>query len=640
MHFHQVPVRKAITLAAGCLLAALLGGPLAAADGPEKLSFSSDVRPLLEQWCSDCHGEKKQKGGVNFSRYQDLDDVQRSAGRFEDLLHALREGEMPPPSAPQPSAAARERLASWVEWALDNVDPAKQVHDPGHVILHRLSRAEYNHTVRDLLGVDTHAADNFPADGGGGGGFDNNADTLFIPPLLLEKLVEAANGVLDAAKPERLLMVKPSEDKPKPRREAARATATAFAKRAYRRPATPAEIERLLKVFDYCEKKGIAYEDGVRHMLKGALMSPSFLYRVEEAKPVTGAYELGPYEMASRLSYFLWSSMPDDELFTLAEQKKLQDPQIIGQQVARMLKDPKARALSEEFTMQWLQTDQLEKGGGGPDPVRYPAFTPALRDAMCGEPVAFMAGLISDNRSILDLIDSDYTWVNAELARFYGLGRVAGDGWQRVKLADSNRGGVTGMAAVLVATSYPSRTSPVLRGKWVLSQLLAAPPPPPPTNVPSLAKEEPAKGEPSLRQRLEQHRSDAACAACHARIDPLGFGLENFDVLGAWRGKDARGDAIDAAGTLPNGDAFTGPAGLRAALMKRKDQFARAFAGQLLSYALGRGIEGYDRIELKQVVKAAAPDGWRMQALITAIATSYPFRFARNQPIVAQEDRK
>jgi hypothetical protein len=631
-----------LSVAAGCVLLAALCLPLAAVDGPEKWSFSGDVRPLLDKWCSDCHGDKKQKGGVNFAKYQNLDDVQRAAGRFEDVLHALREGDMPPHLAPQPSAEEREHLATWMEWALDSIDPAKQVRDPGHVIFHRLSRAEYDNTVRDLLGVDTHPADQFPADGGGGGGFDNNADTLFIPPLLLEKLVEAANSVLDATKTERLLIVKPTEDKPKPRREAAKATAIAFAKRAYRRPATPTEIERLLKVFDYCEKKSIAYEDSVRHLLKGALMSPSFLYRTEEAKPNTGAYELGQYEMASRLSYFLWSSMPDDELFALAEQKKLQDPQIIAQQVARMLKDPKARALSTEFTTQWLQIDELKKGGGGPDPGLYPAFNPTLRDAMCGEPVAFVAGLISDNRSILDLLDSDYTWVNSELARHYGMSGVSagGSGWQRVKLTDGNRGGVTGMAAVLVATSYPTRTSPVLRGKWVLSQLLGAPPPPPPANVPSLAKEEPAKGEPSLRQRLEQHRVDPACAACHARIDPLGFGLENFDVLGVWRGKDARGDAIDAAGTLPNGESFVGSAGLRAVLMKRKEQFTRAFAGQLLSYALGRGIEGYDRVELKQVVKATVQDGYRIQALITAIATSYPFRFARNQPIVALEDKK
>jgi hypothetical protein len=625
-------------LARPLLLLGALASFLAAADGPERWSFTGDIKPQLEKWCFECHGEKKHKGDVDFTRFQNIDDVQRAAATWEDVVRVLREGEMPPPSATQPPAEAREKLATWAGFALDSIDPAKQVRDPGHVVLHRLSRVEYNNTIRDLLDVDTHPADQFPADGAGGGGFDNNADTLFIPPLLLEKLVEAANAVLDAAKPERLITAKPADDKPKSRRDAAKAIVTGFAKRAYRRPATPVEIERLLKVFDYCEKKKVDFDDGVRHMLKAVLMSPNFLFRVEEAKGAGGAYELGHYEMASRLSYFLWSSMPDDELFALAEQKKLQDPAVIAQQVARMLKDPKARALSENFTTQWLQIDQLKNGTSGPDPKRFPEFTPSLRDAMCGEPVAFVAGLIRDNRSVLELIDSDYTYVNGELARHYGLGGGGGD-FQRVALPDHTRGGVLGMAAVLAATSHPLRTSPVVRGKWVLSQLLDAPPPPPPPNVGSIDKGD-GKEEATLRQRLEKHRKDPTCAACHARIDPLGFGLENFDVLGAWRGKDGGGEAIDNSGVLPNGEKFAGPTELRQVLLKRKGQFTRAFAGKLLAYALGRGIEPFDRPVLKDLAGALAKDEYRIGGLITAIATSYPFRNARIQPIVAKEDSR
>ena len=615
---------------AGCLSAAV--------ETPEKLSFTSDISPVIEHWCGECHGEQKHKGGVNFTKYASMDDVQHAADHWEDVLRVLREGEMPPKTATQPPVDIREKLANWVDYALDNIDPAKQVRDPGHVVLHRLSRLEYNNTVRDLLGVDLRPADKFPVDGGGGGGFDNNADTLFIPPLLLEKLLDAASSVLDAAKPDRLALVKPADDKPKSRREAAKATATAFAKRAYRRPVTTMEIEHLLRVFDYCEKKGISYEDGVRQMLKAALLSPSFLYRAEEAKPERGAFALSPYEIASRLSYFLWSTMPDEELFTLAEQKKLSDPEVIAQQVTRMLKDEKAHALALNFTTQWLQLETLRSNG--PDPTKFPTFTPSLCESMIGEPVAFMAGLISENRSLIDLLESDYTYVNGELAHHYGIDGVDGAQYRRVTLPDAKRGGVLGMSAVLTSTSHALRTSPVVRGKWILSQILNAPPPPPPPHVPSLPKEEGEKDELSLRKRLEKHRADPVCASCHSRIDPLGFGLENFDVLGLWRDKDVRGEPIDATGTLPSGETFTGPVELRKILMKRKDQFARVFIEKMLAYALGRGTEAYDRPVIKEILQTVTKDGYHMDTVITAIATSYPFRYSRNQPLVAQEASK
>ncbi len=608
-------------------LLALAVGRVAGADGAANFA---EIRPQLEKYCYECHGDKKQKGGVNLAKVKGIEDVQHDPAQWEDVLQELRDGEMPPKMAKEQLAPdQRDKLMAWVERTLDSLDAGAQVRDPGRVTLHRLNRVEYNNTIRDLLDVDLRPADQFPADGVGGGGFDNNADTLFLPPLLLEKLVEAANAVLEAAKPERLAIVKPADDKPKTRREAARATAAAFAKRAYRRPVAPAEVDRLLKVFDYCEKKSIAYDDGVRHMLKAALMSPSFLYRAEEAKKQVGAFELGQYEMAARLSYFLWSSMPDEALFALAEQKKLQDPRVIAEQVARMLKDPKAKALAQNFTGQWLLLEQLRSGAIGPDPQKYPEFTQPVREALCGEPAAFMAGLINGNRSILELIDSDYTWMNGEVAHWYGVSGPTGAEFQEVKLPDANRGGVMGMAAVLAATSHPQRTSPVLRGKWMLAVMLNAPTPPPPPNVAQLAKDDGAKEEQSLRKRLEKHRADPGCAGCHSRIDPLGFGLENFDVVGAWRTQDARGEAIDNTGTLPGGASFSGPAELRKILMGKKDQFTRAFTEKLLSYALGRGIEGYDRQTVKEIAQATAKDGYRLPALITAIAVSYPFRNAR-----------
>jgi hypothetical protein len=602
---------------------------------PANLSFDSDVKPVLAKLCYDCHGDAKQKGGVNLQKYGDVKAIQRGALQWDDVLRMVRDREMPPEKAKtQPSDAERTLLTGWVSHALDTIDPADMPRDPGQVVLHRLTRNEYNNTIRDLLGVDTHPADKFPVDAGGGGGFDNNADTLFIAPLLFEKLMTAASDILDDAKPERLFTAKPAEDKPKARREAAKTIVAAFAKRAFRRPIPPAESERLLKVFDACEKKNINFEDSVKLTLKSILVSPNFLYRVEDLKPSTQPYEIGHYEMAVRLSYFLWSSMPDDELFTLAENRKLGDPTVIEQQVARMLKDPKARELGESFAAQWLQTDNL-KTGGGPDAGYFPGYTDALRDSMCAEPVAFFNGLVARNRSVLDLLDSDYVYVDERLARHYGISGVSGNEFREVKHNDPNRGGVLTMASVLTLTSHSRRTSPVLRGKWVLEKILNAKPPPPPPNVPALPDDnkEEAKKDQTLRERLEKHRADPTCATCHNRIDPLGFGLQNFDLVGVFRAKDERGQAIDAAGALTTGEKFSGPVELKKLLMSRKDAFARAITEKLLSYALGRGLEFYDRPVVTELTTALIKDGYRVQTLITGVAKSFPFRFKRNQPV-------
>lgn len=600
-----------------------------------KLDFDRDIKPLLAKVCYDCHGDAKQKGGVNLQKYGDVKSIQRGALQWDDALRMVRDREMPPEKAKaQPNDSERAALTAWLSRALDTIDPADIPHDPGQVVLHRLTRNEYNNTIRDLLGVNNHPADKFPADASGGGGFDNNADTLFIPPLLVEKLMTAAADILDDAKPEKLFTAKPSEDKPKARREAAKTIVASFAKRAFRHPVPPADVERLLKVFDACEKKNINFEDSVKLTLKTVLVSPAFLYRIEDQKPGAPPYEISQYDMAVRLSYFLWSSMPDDELFALAEGRKLHDPAVIEQQVARMLKDPKAKELGENFAAQWLQTENL-KTGGGPDAGYFPSYTDALRDSMCNEPVAFFNGLVGNNRSVLDLLDCDYVVVDERLARHYGISGVSGGEFREIKHNDPNRGGVLGMASVLTLTSHSRRTSPVLRGKWVLEKILNAKPPPPPPNVPALADDDKdeAKKDKTLRERLEKHRSDPICASCHNRIDPLGFGLQNFDLVGVYRAKDERGAAIDAAGTLTSGEKFTGPVELKKLLMSRKEAFARTVTEKMLSYALGRGLEFYDRPAVTELAAALIKDGYRVQTLIAGIAKSFPFRFKRNQPV-------
>ena len=576
---------------------------------------------LLETHCFKCHGAEKPKGNLNLSAFKDEAAFQRDPKTLKKILSQVKEKEMPPEGKPQPKPEERDRLVAFLERALATIDYEKMARDPGRVLIHRLSRTEYDRTIRDLLGVDTRPSSKFPADGGGGAGFDNNADTLFIPPILMEKYLEAAGEVLAAAAPERLFV----------RTLDARATLEHHATRAFRRPVEAGEIDRLMTLFDATKKRGASFEDAVRTALKAVLVSPKFLFRIEVDQPSKDPYPIGEYEMASRLSYFLWSSMPDDELFRLAAEKKLHDPKTLEAQVKRMIRDPKARALAEGFAGQWLGVHDL-RTVAQPDPRRYPNFTPELRDAMIAEGIEVFLHLLRDDASLLDLIDCGYTFVNEELAKHYKIADVRGKEMRRVELKDPTRGGVLTMAGVLTLTSYPQRTSPVLRGKWVLEELFGTPAPPPPMNVGLLgSSDRPEKGL-TFRQRLEAHRQKPACGACHKKMDPVGFGLENFDATGAWRTEIA-GQPVDASGVLASGEKFTGPVELKKILLRQKDQFVQHLSEKMLSYALGRGIESYDAPAVKKLTDALAGKEYKSHALITAIATGYPFQYRRNQPV-------
>ncbi len=614
---------------------AILALPLQGVEDPGKLSFDSDIKPLLSALCYDCHGEKKQKGDLDLQKFADKRAIQRGALHWQGVLRALAEHEMPPETAKrQPTAAERERLSGWIANALDTLDPGDFPNDPGHVVLHRLTRTEYNNTIRDLLGVDHRPADTFPEDAGGGGGFDNNADTLFVPPVMVEKMLTALSDVLGLAKPERIFTHKPVDDKPKSQRAAAKSILADFAQKAFRRPVKEPEVERYAKVYDLAVKKTINHEDAVKLALKTVLVSPSFLYRIESIRGETKPYEISQHEMAVRLSYFLWATMPDGELFKLADEGKLHDPAVIEQQVIRLLKDPKAKELGQIFVPQWLKTEELRRGRKAPDAKKNPGYNDRLRDAMCDEPEIFFNEMVAKNRSILDLIDSDYLYLNEDLARLYDVSGVRGQEFREVRRPDDKRGGVLTMAGVLTVSSHPLRTSPVLRGVWVMEQILNSHPPPPPPNVPALDdKKDGDKKDLTLRQRLEKHRSDPTCASCHARIDPLGFGLEHYDLMGVWRTRDELGQPVDASGSLINGEKFSGAVELRKVLMARKGEFARGFAGRMLSYALGRGLEFYDRPAVNALMKRLDQDGYRIQPLIIGIAQSFPFRFKRNQPV-------
>jgi len=611
---------------------ALLGAwirPVAGAETDPR--FQAEIRPLLQTYCFDCHGERRKKGGVNLEQFQTLGAVEKDLEPWETALRMLKDAEMPPEDKPQPTMEERLALMSWIQ---ETIDHALEVPtDPGRVTLRRLNRTEYNLTMRDLFGVEIRPADRFPAEGGGGGGFDNNADTLFIPPILMERLLAAVQEVLEAAQPERLYLVRPGEGVSE--MDAARATLQAQARRAFRRPVRDQELERFLGLYSAEREAGHDWEASVLQMLKAVLMSPHFLYRVEVDREQEGAYRIGAFEMASRLSYFLWSSMPDEELLRLAEEDGLFDEEVLEQQVNRMLEDSKAAAFYEQFTSQWLGVDKLETSAQ-PDPNRFKEYSVELREAMQREPVELFGHVMRENLSVLELLTADYTFVNGLLAKHYGIEGVdEGAEFGKVALPDRRRGGFLGMGAVLTLTSYPLRTSPVLRGRWILEEVLGTPPPPPPPLVKSLPRDDrPRKGL-SFRQRLEQHREDPNCAACHKRMDPLGFALENFDAVGQWR-TEIGGQPVDATGEMPGGETFNGPVELREALLGKRDLVLKNLVERMLAYALGRGLEYYDQPTVHQIVKRREANHDAARGLVLDIARSLPFQYRRNDRDLAR----
>jgi mono/diheme cytochrome c family protein len=742
-----------------------------APQGAEAAAYQRQVQPLLKKYCGTCHGGAQGTAGLTFSQYPTIAAVLKDRIAWQKVSEAIRSHHMPPKGAPAPADAERALVANWIDGLLTKAEC--DVRDPGSVTLRRLNRAEYNNTIRDLMGVDLHPADDFPSDDVGYG-FDNIGDVLSMSPLLMERYLRAAekvaaaaivtdpsagypskrveaeneqevkgegsaggtkrflasNGAITAeldfpkegdyllrvraygqqagpeppkmslkldgrelalfdvtaqeAAPEvyekrervpagkhpvavaftndfydagntdpnkrdrnlildyvevvgpldaprnlpashrRLIPVQPEPGK---EREAARKILSVFARRAYRRPVTPDEVERLLKYLDLARRQGDSFETGIQLAVEAVLVSPTFLFRVEtngDPKDPARLRSLNDWELASRLSYFLWSSMPDDLLFSLAARGQLRKPEVLEAQARRMLKDARSHALVENFADQWLNLRLLKNVS--PDPARFPGWDEALRTAMQRETEMYFEGIMREDRSILEFLDSKYTYLNERLAKHYGISGVSGDYLRRVELSDNRRGGILTQASILTLTSNPTRTSPVKRGKWVLEQIFNTPPPPPPPNVPLLKDDnQNVMLTGTLRQRMEQHRKDPACANCHAKLDPLGFGLESFDAVGAWRDKD--GDQpVDASGVLPDGRKFDGPAGLKKILLGQKDAFARALSQQLLTYALGRGLEPSDQCYVKTISEGVAKKGYRFSSLVAGIVHSDPFR--------------
>jgi hypothetical protein len=748
---HRLRGVRVFSASSVCLVGLLTAG---AAGAGEAVDFQKQVVPLLERYCVGCHSGPKKKGDLA------LDYRGRDAGAdresWRSVAERLESGEMPPEEKqPRPGDAEVDLILRWIDQAAGRTQ-----RDPGRVTIRRLNRAEYNNTVRDLLGVDMKPAQDFPSDDVGYG-FDNIGDVLTVPPVLFERYMAAAEQIAERAivvqipprkqrhvvavdvpvlnasrkaparleievRGEYVLKIRaagrpvggrvprmglrldgkelatvevprrgtfatnseleagphrlevtlldpqakddgpaasrlsvqkvtlegplPSPDWHPPEshtrliprapdkvswRQDAREFLGTLATRAYRRPARPDEVERLARLVEQTVDGGESFERGMQLALRAVLISPHFLYQVEldpeEAPPQPGlGRPLDDWELATRLSYFLWSSMPDEQLFARAADGSLHRPEVLEAEARRLLANGKAKALVQNFATQWLQIRNL--AGHRADRKRFPGFDDELRTAMARETELFFEAVMREDLSVRTFIDADFTFLNQRLARHYGIEGVEGSDFRKVALKGGMRGGVLTQASVLTVTSNPTRTSPVKRGRWVLEQLLGTPPPPPPPGVPELKTPDKSEHPTSVRQRLELHRSDPACAACHKKMDPLGFGLENFDAVGVWRDQEAEAP-VDATGVLPNGQRFHGPAELKAVLLTKEKQFRRSLATKLLTYALGRGTEPYDRAAIDEICEKVAGNGDRFSSMILAIVKSDPFQKRRGPEV-------
>lgn len=610
-------------------------GDFAALQADAKKSFRDDVVPFVTNYCKECHGDKKRKAGVTFTPALRTPGDSAFSKQWKESFANVKTHDMPPDDATkQPTDEERQKFMDWIAM-LKFLSPK----DPGPFVIRRLTKAEYGNTLHDLFGVDPAIAHELP-DEVFGEGYLNT-----LSPLQLEQYLGIANDVLD-----RILAPKgapPTEiekrlfgEPPAPGtdvRASARNVARSLARSAYRRPATDAELDVLVGVFDLARQNKLAYPAALRLMLKAVLVSPQFLFITPagEAEAGRDIVPLDDYQLASRLSYLLWATMPDAELAKLADNGQLHEPETLKAQVKRMLGDPRSRALFDGFGAQWLGLGNLDTKTF--DTAKFPQMTPEMRAAMYDEARMFFESIVRENRTVVSFVDADYTFLNGTLAPIYGLEKtVTGPEMRRVHLSDANRGGILGMPGVLATTSFPNRTSPVKRGVWVLEQVLGEHVPPAPPNVPALDKQDQKKvANMTLRQRTELHRTNAVCANCHKILDPIGFGLENFDAIGRWRDQDDTGGAIDAAGELPGEKHFTSPKELKAIIAARAKELSRNLTEKLLSYALCRQLEGYDEIVVDRLMENITKDDYRMQTLITEVVTSYPFTHRRIQEQLA-----
>ncbi len=641
------------------------------------------------------------------------------------------------------------QVSSWIDTTLRK-SACGMGEFAGSAVTRRLNRREYRNTVRDLLGVDLDITTVLPADGTGGNGFDTNGETLYLPPVLTERYMEAAQIILDrvivtppfahtfpANQPARVSsygetlfnlrlrydiptaaqltlkvdgveagrmktpprritygkeepgplngalqvtlargahVLTVESDKPLPAaatltvsqkdepasfekravhyrlfgmepgeqpvegRRAARQLLQQFLPRAFRRPVTEAEVDRFLALYDRSAERGDPFEERVKLALKAVLVWPDFLFRVEQKPKTAGIYPLSQYELATRLSYFLWSTAPDPTLTALAAQGALSDPKVLAAQTERMLDDPRSRAFLTSFMGQWLGTQDI---GGRVVPLLTELqsyYTPDTAADLRAQPVLLLGRILAENRSLTELLTADYMYMTARLAKFYDVEKqlpgLSDTEFKLVHWPDDRRAGILGLAGVTAMTSRYKETSPVLRGAWVLDTMLGTPVPPPPADVPALKTDAELGHKLPIREKLAEHRSNPSCTACHRMMDPIGFGLESYDWMGRWRDQD-NGKPIDATGELPTGEKFNGPVELRQALLNRKTEFIGNLSAKALGYALGRSLQDGDSCTVQKIADALEKEGDRARTLIREIVLSVPFRNTQGGSIAA-----
>jgi len=578
--------------------------------------YKKHIFPTLSKYCLDCHDAETAKGDIDLESALSRRPLVRDRSLWENVAERIRNGDMPPKDKDQPHEKESLRLRKWISNEVDLFDYS-QVKAPGHVPARRLSREEYNRTIRDLVGLDLRPADQFPMDFTGTSGFSNSANTLFLHTAHLDRYMSAAETVIDAAQKDKSVWDRLTDN------GNVKQSLRRFVRLAFRRPPTDKEMNSYLNHYQTQKDKGKNDKEAIGTVMKVILVSPNFLLKAEELSSVGKDTKVTQYDMASRLSYFLWASAPDQDLLSLAEKDQLQNDKRIREQILRMLKDPRSESLGRIFASEWLSTDDV-----GPrirkDPIDNPWCTETLMAAMREETSLFFHSLVMENEPIERLIDSNYTFLNAELAEYYRVPGIEGNKMRRVKINTRQRGGILGHASVLATTSFPHRTSPVLRGTWILTTLLGTPPPPPPPDVPEIEVGGGRRAASTLREKLEIHRDSKRCAGCHSQIDPLGFALENYSEFGRWR------NGVDNRGELPNGARFRGPQGLKKALIDtRLDDLGKQLIRKMLSYALGRQLEYYDEAVVREIAQKLKGSGYPLKDMVIEIGLSYPFTIKR-----------
>jgi len=629
---------------------------------PEQQHYWRAVMPIMRTYCNDsCHNADDKKGGLNLSRYDFIRTIQRDGEVFYRVIDQIESGAMPPAGKPQMSNTEQDTFIFYIKKYLNE---ALEVPDPGIIPPRRLSNREYRYAIQDLTNIVVNTDSIFPKDPAGGEGFDNFAKSLYITPLLMERYFEVASYVVNEWEKQEKDW---SERNPKLRfsfgekiriqwykwlkdkdirlelaTEYAKESLFPFASLAYRRYLNPNEKQDLLNFFQtvYLTQAdaSTAYYQSLKEVYKLILVSQNFLLRTEADPEKDRPYLVSNFELATRLSFFLWSSLPDYELLEVAYHQDLHNPKILQAQIQRMLQHPKAKRMAESFATQWLDVNQLQ-GSIEVDEEIFPEFDEELRAALYQESVEYFYHTLSKSRNFLELLNGKYTFLNEKLAQHYGIEGVEGSEMRQVDVANTSRGGILGMGGVQVVTSLPNRTSPVLRGKWVLEKILATPAKAPPPNIPELEQAKGVHEGKTLRELLEIHRESPACSGCHQEMDGLGFALENFDAIGRWRDHYASlGKPIDVSGTMKSGEAFEGVNELKTVLVEKKYQFAKSISKRMLGFALGRSIEFKDSRTVDHLAKTLMDNDFDPLPFVQELVYSYPFRYKKSDPVIVDTE--